>query len=266
MLLTNETTGWVAHKLSSEISLKFSGHRDVLVINETWMKPSIVQVAKIWLALEPQHTVIFICLYDPADNYEIYQGFTDEENTRINYINSKDFCFHLLNADRHLFDYPIEKVTPVEFKYNFLCYQRKVNEPRTYIYNLLKNKQGIVTIGNKKFDEVNSNIPFYRELRDDPRDDILVVGDARSLGNMEIWNQSFLNIVSETQQPFDSDHAFITEKTLYPYIPAYFLLISSGITNWFTSLISLTFFSIFSTNARIFIFRFSSCNINVFPE
>jgi len=217
MLLTNETTGWVAHKLSWEISLKFSGHRDVLVINETWMKPSIVQVVKTWLSLDQQHTVIFMCLYDPADNHQIYQGFTDEENTRISYINSKDFCFHLLNADRYFLNYSIESVNPIEFKYNFLCYQRKVNEPRTYLYNLLKNKQGIVTIGDKEFGDVNSNIPYHAGLREDPSD-LKVGGDSLSLGNIEIWNRSFLNIVSETQQPFESGHAFLSEKTFKPII------------------------------------------------
>jgi len=218
MLLTNETTGWVAHKLSLEISFKFASNRNVLVINETWMEPSIVHVVKTWLSLDPQYTVIFVCLYDPADNYQIYQGFTNEENARINYINSKDFCFHLLNADRYFLNYPIETVTPTEFKYNFLCYQRKVSDPRTYLYNLLKSKQGIVTIGNKQFDDVNSNIPFYRALRDDPSDNLAVAGDSLSLGNIEIWNQSFLNIVSETLQSFESDDAFITEKTFKPII------------------------------------------------
>ena len=46
MLLTNETTGRDAYKLSLEISFKLSGNREVLVINETWMKPNIVQVVK----------------------------------------------------------------------------------------------------------------------------------------------------------------------------------------------------------------------------
>lgn len=218
MLLTNETTGWVSHKLSLEISSKLSGSREALVINETWIKPNIVQVAKTWLSLDPQHTVIFVCLCDPADNYQIYQGFTQEENSRISYISYKDFCFHLLNADRSFKDYPIEKVTPTDFKHNFLCYQRKVNEPRTYLYNLLKNKQGMVTIGDKEFSDVNSNIPYYAGLREDPSDLKLGFCDALSLGNIDVWNSSFLNIVSETQQSFESDCPFISEKTFKPII------------------------------------------------
>jgi hypothetical protein len=218
MLLTNETTGRPAHTLSLEISFKFAGHPKVLVINETWMKPNIVQVVKTWLSMDPQHTVIFMCLYDPADNYQIYQGFTDEENTKISYISYKDFCFHLLNADRYFLDYPMEKVTPTDFKHNFLCYQRKVNEPRTYLYNLLKDKQGIVTIGNEEFSDVNSNIPYYRALRDDPSDNLAVAGDCLSLGNVDVWNNSFLNIVSETQQSLESEYPFISEKTFKPMI------------------------------------------------
>ena len=71
MLLTNETTGRDAYKLSLEISFKLSSSREALVINETWMKPNIVQVVKSWLSIDQQHTVIFVCLYDPADNYQI---------------------------------------------------------------------------------------------------------------------------------------------------------------------------------------------------
>jgi hypothetical protein len=217
MLLTNETTGWDAHKLSSEISFKLAGSREALVINETWMKPNIVQLVKSWLDLDQQHTVIFVCLYDLGDNDKIYQGFTDEENTRISYINHKNICFWLLAVDRYFLDYPIEKVTPVEFKYNFLCYQRKVNEKRTYVYNLLKNKQGMVTIGDKEFSDVNSDIPYHAGLRE-YYGDLKVLGDCWSLGNIEIWNHSFLNIVSETQQSFESGHAFLSEKTFKPII------------------------------------------------
>jgi hypothetical protein len=217
MLLTNETMGGDAIKLSSEISFKLSSSREALVINETWMKPNIVQVVKSWLSVDQQHTVIFVCLYDPADNYQIYQGFTDEENNRISYVNHKNICFWLLEVDRYFLNYPIEKVTPVEFKYNFLCYQRKVNEPRTYIYNLLKNKHGMVTIGDKEFSDVNSNIPYHTGLREFSGD-LKVLGDWRSLGNIEIWNQSFLNIISETQQSLESDYPFISEKTFKPII------------------------------------------------
>ena len=120
-------------------------------------------------------------------------------------------------VDRYFLSYPIEKVTPVEFKYDFLCYQRKVNEPRTYIYNLLKNKQGMVTIGDKEFGDVNSNIPYHADLHSH-YGDLKVFDDCWSLGNIEIWNQSFLNIISETQQPLESDYPFISEKTFKPII------------------------------------------------
>ena len=217
MLLTNETTGWAAHKLSSEIILKFAGNRNVLVICETWMEPSIAQVAKTWLSLNPGYIVIFVCLYDLGDNYQICQAFTDEESTRISYINHKDICFWLLAVDRDFLDYPVEKVTPIEFKYDFLCYQRKVNEKRTYIYNLLKNKQGIVTIGDIEFADINSDIPYHSGLREYSTG-LKIGADWRSLGNTEIWNCSFLNIVSETQQPFELGYPFLSEKIFKPII------------------------------------------------
>jgi hypothetical protein len=215
MLLTNETTGWSAHKLSLEICSIFSNINGALVINETWMGPNIVRVAKTWLKLDKQHTVIFISLFDPGRGYQ--DLFTSEERTKIHSINSEDICFWLLAVDRYFLNYSLEQVAPVEFKYNFLCYQRKITEPRTYLYNQLKDKSGIVTIGDKKFNDINSNIPYHTGLSE-VLGDLAVANDIWSLGNIEIWNHSFLNIVSETEQSFESDNAFLSEKILKPIV------------------------------------------------
>jgi len=215
MLLTKETTGWSAHRLSLEISSIFSNINGALVINETWMAPNIIRVAKTWLKLDKSHTIIFISLFDPSKGY---QGlFTGEEFARIHSINSKDICFWLLAVDRYFLNYSVEQVTPVEFKHNFLCYQRKITEPRTYLYNQLTNKSGIVTIGDKKFHDINSDIPYHTGLKE-VFGNLEIANDIWSLGNIKIWNNSFLNIVSETEQSFESDHAFLSEKILKPII------------------------------------------------
>ena len=221
MLLTNETSSWSAHKLSLEISLRLGGNSwDVLVINETWTLPTGFQIAKTWLSISPHNTVVFMSLYDPSANpFNLPSEFTEFDKSRIVYINSKDFCFWLLAVDRYFLNYSEEEVTPTEFNHKFLCYQRKPNLARNYLYTQLVNKQGIVTIGNKKFDSINSDIPEHSGINETIAIEELEVGnDIWSLGNIKIWNNSFLNIVSETQQPIDTKDPFVSEKIFKPII------------------------------------------------
>jgi hypothetical protein len=44
--------------------------------------------------------------------------------------------------------------------------------------------------------------------------------DIWSLGNPEIWQECFLNVVSETTQPFDpgTENVFLSEKSVKPFI------------------------------------------------
>ena len=90
-------------------------------------------------------------------------------------------------------------------KYNFekvfLCYQRSNTGYREKLYDALKcyNKYGTVTyaqIVNKK---------------------ISVLNDINTVGELNIWNSHFLNIISETQYDWQNPYQiFLSEKTWKP--------------------------------------------------
>jgi len=224
MLLTCETTNWAAHELSLDIGKKIASSNKRLVISETWVdiKSQGIPMAKTWLESDPQHTVIFVSTFDPSiiemNKSFVTEMFNTNEQFRISYINCKDICFWLLAVGRYFLNYSIADVTVRNFKYNFLCYQRKFYSSRTYLYEKLQNKTtGIITIGNMKFNDINSNIPDHRGLTE-VRGELMISNDIWSLGNIEIWNSSFLNIVSETWQPLDAAYPFVSEKIFKPII------------------------------------------------
>lgn len=118
-------------------------------------------------------------------------------------------------------------VTEPNYVYDFLCYMRKPNHHRPKVYEALKDLNGIVTIGTQEFD-VNSDIRWSTIDKDfdngnpgqifkiEPEFNFKVYNDIDTLGNIDVWNDSFLIIVSETFG--DPTDFFITEKTYKPML------------------------------------------------
>ena len=213
-LISRESLIWSSHVLSREISQKFVKN-NVLVINPTWLsKGLILHEIETWVAQGETNKVVILSLFDPM-------GFSFEDSKyfdKITLIDCNQFCFWLLAVDRFFLNYSVEDVEPQVFKNKFLCYQRKPSIKRIYLFEQLTNKPGIVTIGNKEFHDVNSKIPHHAGLTEVGNDHKLHVdNDIWSLGNIDIWNSSFLNIVSETEQ-FIDDVLFVSEKIFKPII------------------------------------------------
>lgn len=168
--------------------------------------------------LEKENTTIFvISFHDPAYILpEKYKNLADDN--RIRRITTQDIFFFLLLVDEHFLDYSEEQLQPYEnFEYNFLCYQRKPNIQRINLYETLKDiPNGLVTIGNIEFNKINGGLSKTHGGDNDPNP-LKVVADMYSLGKLEIWKKSFLNIVSETIQDLN-DRIFLSEKTLKPIL------------------------------------------------
>jgi hypothetical protein len=214
MLLHNESQ-WEIHKFSTNMLHRFSGET-LLAVSECW-NPSqkLVPMVCTWLDIDPRHTAIITSFFDPSR--VSIDMFGEKYHDRIKIISNFDLCFWLIAVDRYFLKYSIEEVTPTDFQHHFLCYQRKSNPVRELLYETLKNKTGIITIGTKKFADINSDIPKHIGL--DEIDGELEVGnDIYSLGNIKIWNSSFLNIVSETQQNLTTKSTFVSEKIFKPII------------------------------------------------
>jgi len=144
-----------------------------------------------------------------------------------------------------------EFVNPaVDFTYEFLCYQRKPNHYRPAIYELLKGLPGIVTIGDYSFDFNNIQSVFDGEdvmhniaadQIENPSQIPKVTCDTGSLGNPDIWNKSFLCLVSETMSCPTS--AFLSEKTFKPIMGFRPFVVIGGDQHLYDHLASLGYYT-----------------------
>lgn len=109
-------------------------------------------------------------------------------------------------------------VTEPNYVNDFLCYQRKPNHHRPKVYDALKDRNGVVTIGTREFD-FNSDITCSTDMSDidyehgNPNPPI-VRTDIDTLGNIDVWNDSFLIMVSESNG--NPNGSFLSEKTFKP--------------------------------------------------
>lgn len=214
-------TEWSSHSLAYSIFQKFDDP-NTLVFSTTWADDKDLPQIHDWLNESPEHKVIIISLFDQPLLFNI-------KHERVKHINTKDFCFWMLAVDQFFKKYNSSELIPTNFKNKFLCYQRKPREEREYLYNLIKKAEGICTLNdgdssveyNKGFDEIG--------------DDLVTPNDIWSLGNLDVWNSSFLNIVSETvQNDLKKQDLFISEKTFKPIIGMrpFIVMGHPGITNF----------------------------------
>jgi len=208
-MIYTKSENFSAHLLSKEILKMFDCH-NTLVFDTTWTDESDLVVIENYLKENPHNRVLLISTFDQPLHGHLH-------DIRLNHISAKNFCFWLIAVDRFFLKYTKEDVTPTNFNNNFLCYQRKIYDEREILYELLKNKKGVITIGNKLFESINNNLPEHSGYIDI---DIHypTLNDIWSLGNIDVWNSSFLNIVTETTQDLKSPDHFLSEKTFKPII------------------------------------------------
>lgn len=140
--------------------------------------------------------------------------------------NDLNFQFWPLALNRYFTQYSETCMKLEKIKHRFLCYNRKPHEHRVKLYKSLKNKNllkhGVFTLGNnnhkdsisfKKNDFSGMNNAF----KVDTDESYAIPNDLMSLGNLRIWNESFLNIVTETNYRTHG-YPFLTEKTFKPII------------------------------------------------
>lgn len=195
----NNEDGWTSHRLAYDVFKKLE-QPNVLVFSTTWTDEKDLYVIEEWLSKDPANKVIWVSLFDPDFKFAV------PNDDRITVFNSRDFCFWLVATEKFFLHYDATVVAPAEFKYDFLCYQRKPYGYRQKLFNSLQHKRGCITIGHTSFD-VNNDLPShsgYGEIIGD----LQVPNDIWSLGNTTVWKQSFLNIVSETHQSVSCDYPF----------------------------------------------------------
>lgn len=213
MIIERLTPNWTAHIFLREIHKKLDS-KNTLVVDATWMSNhnEIETLINNWLNENKNNNAILLNFFDPK-----WQDVKFNSD-RIRHLGCESFWFWAVVADKFFTNYSVNEVMPTQFKYDFLCYQRKVNPPREYLYQLLSEKKnGIITIGNVK-NNFNDNLKHNIGFNDVSGDEnVYAPNDIFTLGDLGIWNSSFLNIISETVQDYRKD-IFLSEKTLKPII------------------------------------------------
>lgn len=198
-----------------EYSIMKSFDKDnLLIFSAAWRHyENAVEKYQQWLDKSSKNKVVFFGGIDPTN----YPDFL-HNNERILLIDPRDFIFWGVHCNENFKKYNDSDLIPDNFEYDFLCYQRKISPPREYLYNILSNHNGIVTLwdqSNKNIDRWDSeenNLPLNSEELKASNESIQI--DTRTLGPLSVWNKCFLNIISETV----SNDWFISEKSFKPII------------------------------------------------
>jgi len=218
---------WRAGHLEQEIidsisnTLKISHANMNCVVASTTLRNPINLLFEDIKNLQPDLTVI-CALSDPL-NFE-YENLENIPGTVIpfGYFGTgKKFDFWALACLNFFRQYTFQELQPTNFKYVFLNYNRKPHNHRIKLVELLERNNltqyGIITLGNSKY-TIDDKAEDYLEYGvNDVFNDVGIPNDIYSLGRLDIWKSSFLNIVSETQYEC-TPHAFVSEKVYKPII------------------------------------------------
>lgn len=211
-----------------------------LFINSTWFGPQFDngEYQKFQALVEQNKkfdNVFLLAAADPVflNHQQIQKIVNDVEASNLFLLGHFDspynFNFHSFVIPNYFEQYNNNELmlkTPTNI---FLNYNRKPRDHRIELVNKLfeNNLQnlGIITLGknNNVYNRSNlSSMPL--NLRETPNKgnwgmsmEFGIPHDIHSLGNMDIWQSCFLNIVGETEF-FPWDHTFVSEKTWKPVI------------------------------------------------
>ena len=200
---------WGVWDYSDEILTAFVPDNVLILPNEeAKINP---QTVTDFLKISDDNLVVIFSHIDPSDCRKIAKEF---DNNKVFWSDSKVVCYWEFYSSHNAskIDYREPK-----FELDFLCYQRKPNHHRPRVYDLLKDRNGIVTLGTMEFD-INKDITCSPNMTDvdyiHGNGGPITKTDIDTLGHPGTWDRCFLNIVSESEaHPSDT---FISEKTFKP--------------------------------------------------
>jgi hypothetical protein len=214
---------WKIMHLEKEILEKFD-HPDLTVLSGTYLpRETLAQVLEQVKSSDHNHAVM-VSLMDPFQGEEIQEAAA---HPRFHLLSAEQFWLWLVATHRNFRKYTQAEVAPNQkFSWKFLCYQNKIFPPREHLYDTLdKLNSGIVTLSGHGVRDFNSVLDESCGMHETflhqpvPIEEHMP-NDIWSLGNLDIWKGSFLNIVSETVQTFDPNqhNMFLSEKSVKPLI------------------------------------------------
>lgn len=204
--------------LTQSVNTQYPDQKKVIAVT-SWHEPAAL--VKQIQAIDPDITVL--CSFtDPLGPME---NLTDQLPGRVilvGYVDSEYFYdFWAVACARFFKNYQTEELEPTCINNLFLNYNRKPHRHRIEFVKLLEQAdligQGCVTLGNSNYTVGDCHTDYVNSGANDVIGDVGIPNDVYSLGRLDIWNSSLVNVVSETQYEF-SKHVFMSEKIFKPII------------------------------------------------
>jgi hypothetical protein len=187
------------------------------VVVPTWYDP--VDVVDYVNTLDVDH--VYICsLTDP---FGPIIGFVDRIKCPTTFFGYTaqgiKFDFWAAVCAENFKQYTEQDLQPTKFEFLYLNYNRKPHVHRTKFVEQLEINNlvhtGCVTLGNSKY-SITEDDCYATWGANDVVDSINIPNDIYSIGRLDIWQRSFINVVSETE--FTPHSYFLSEKTFKPII------------------------------------------------
>jgi hypothetical protein len=177
-----------------------------------------LEQARNHLDQSPNNRVVTYNFFDPFEGDHDFEshGLDPSRCTRMPHDQICMWEYYLSNKCENYADQEI----PTTFPRHYMCYQRKPNHYRPHVYRTFRHDpNGLVTLGTVDNPQVNHNV----HPDNDAPGDISITGDSSlrihadtaSLGNWDIWQDTFMIFVSETVREPD---VWCSEKSFKPFM------------------------------------------------
>ena len=236
----------IFEKTAQQIQSKFPDKRNLL-INTTWFGPQFdngewQKIEKLFSDNARFDNLFLLSVIDPLylmqkDISEICVRFGIKETYRIGMFDDSkyEWNFHAIVGDHLMPKYESNDVMLKSCDKDFLCYQRKPRAWRVDFVKLLQEnnllENGIITLGAKTENDHDwsegrswepitldeSHEPYRNDGQNNKKHYGGIPNDLVTVGNLDIWNQCFLYISSETV--FNHwEPVFVNERIWKPMI------------------------------------------------
>lgn len=236
----------IFEKTAQQIQSKFPDKRNLL-INTTWFGPQFdngewQKIEKLFSDNARFDNLFLLSVIDPLylmqkDISEICVRFGIKETYRIGMFDDSkyEWNFHAIVGDHLMPKYESNDVMLKSCDKDFLCYQRKPRAWRVDFVKLLQEnnllENGIITLGAKTENDHDwsegrswepitldeSHEPYRNDGQNNEKHYGGIPNDLVTVGNLDIWNQCFLYISSETV--FNHwEPVFVNERIWKPMI------------------------------------------------
>lgn len=218
-------------KITNQIDENFPQHNN-LFINTTWFGPQFdngqYQKFENICSTKKFDNLFLLAAADPVflADHQIEEMHVRSGNGNLYLLGHFDtkynFNFHSTVLPKYFKSYSDNELKMRSVSYKFINYNRKPRPHRTNLVDALisnnLHQHGIVTHGADKTMTLGETVEeIGKENQWWPENELSIPHDIHSLGRMEVWQNHFLTVVSETESN-NAVPTFVSEKIWKPII------------------------------------------------